>query len=70
MRIPILVGVVEMILKKIGEKTGEIGDQKKNRDLSGRSIVKIGLNTDKSPEDLRGLAVTQTPVKDYHLTLL
>ena len=27
------------------------------------SIIEIGLNTEKSPGDLRRLAVTQTPVK-------
>ena len=30
----------------------------------------IGQNAEKSPEDLRRLAVTQTPMKDYQLTLV
>ena len=29
------------------------------------SIIKIGWNTEKSPEDLRSFAVTQTPVENY-----
>ncbi len=33
-------------------------------------IVLNGQNTEKSPGDLRRLAVTQTPVKDYQLTLV
>ena len=33
-------------------------------------IVKIGQSTKKSPEDLKRLAVTQTPVKDYQLSLV
>ena len=36
-----------------------------NREPSDYSIVEIGYNTDKGPGDLRRLAVTQTPVKDY-----
>ena len=31
--------------------------------------VEIGQNTEKSPGDKRRLAVTQTPLKDYQLTL-
>ena len=34
------------------------------------SIIENGQNTEKSPGDLRKLAVTQTPVKDHQLTLL
>ena len=34
-----------------------------NRDLPNYSIIEIGQNTEKSPGDLKRLAVTQTPVK-------
>ena len=34
------------------------------------SIIENGQNTEKSPEDLRRLAVTQTPVKDHQLKLM
>ena len=34
------------------------------------SIIENGQNTEKSPGDLRRLAVTQSSVKDHHLTLL
>ena len=34
------------------------------------SIFKVGQNTEKSPGDLRRLAVTQTPVKRNQLTLV
>ena len=34
------------------------------------SIADNGQNTEKSPGDLRRLAVTQTPVKDYQLKLM
>ena len=34
------------------------------------SIIMVGQNTEKSPEDLRRLAVTQTPVENHQLTLV
>ena len=36
----------------------------KCQDSSNLSIVMICQNTEKSPEELRRLAVTQTPVRD------
>ena len=54
----------------LGEKPGGIGNQRKNRDHSDYSIVKIGQNTEKSPGDLRRFAVTQTLVKSHQLALL
>ena len=39
-------------------------------DHSNYCILEIGPNTEKSPGDLRRLAVTQTSVKDHHLTLM
>ena len=35
------------------------------RDHPDNCIVKIGQNTEKSPEDLRKLVVTRTSVKDH-----
>ena len=35
--------------------------------IQNSSIVKIDRNTEKSPEKLNRLAVTQTPVKDHQL---
>ena len=40
------------------ERTGGIGNQRKNRDYPDYSIAEIGQNTQKSPGDLRRLAVT------------
>ena len=41
-----------------------------SRDNLNYSIIKISQNTEKSPGDLMRLAVTQTPVKNYQLTLV
>ena len=32
--------------------------------------IKIDQNTEKSPDDLRGIDVTQIPVRNYQVTLL
>ena len=48
------------------EKTGKLRNQRKSCD---NSIVKMSQNTEKSPGDLRTLAVTQTPVKNQLLKL-
>ena len=39
-------------------------------DTPNYCIIVVVENTDKSPGDLRRLAVTQTSVKDYQLTLM
>ena len=50
--------------QRISKGIGTDGNRKKNRDHPYDSIAEIGQNTEKSPKDLRGLAVTQTLVKD------
>ena len=45
----------------------EIGRQAET--IQNYSMAKINQNTEKSPGDLRRIAVTQTPVKDYQLML-
>ena len=48
--------------QRIIKRTG--GHDRTSEDYPNYSIVKIGQNTEKSPGDLRRLAVSQTPVKD------
>ena len=49
--------------------TGGLGN-KTNGDHLNNYIIKNDKNTEKSPGDLRRLAVTQTPVKAHQLTLM
>ena len=46
--------------QRFGNGTGGLGN--KSGDNQNYGIVKISQNTEKSPGDLRRLAVTQTPV--------
>ena len=41
--------------QRIGTRTGELGNERTSRDHPNYSIVEIGQNTEKSPEDLRRL---------------
>ena len=53
----------------IGKGTRRLGNKRRSGDHPDDSIIKIGLNPEKSPGDLRRLAVTQTPVSNHQLTL-
>ena len=50
--------------------TGRLGSWRTSGNHLNYSIIENGQNTEKSPGDLRRLAVTQTPVKDHQLMLM
>ena len=50
--------------QRLGKRTGGLENRRMSRGYPNYSIVKISLNTKKSPGDLRRLAVTQSPGKD------
>ena len=50
--------------------TGGVGGRRITGGHSNYNIIENGKNTEKSPEDLRRLAVSQTPVKDHLLKLM
>ena len=56
--------------KRIIKGRGGLGSWWLRGDHPNYSIIDNGQNTEKSPGDLRSLAVTQTPVKDHQLTLM
>ena len=47
-------------LGTISKETGRLENKRASGDYSDFSIIKIGQNTEKSPGELRRLAVTQT----------
>ena len=55
--------------QRLDKGTGRLSNQRTSGDYPDYSI-KIGQNTEKSPGDLKRLAVTQTTVKDHQLTLV
>ena len=57
-------------LQRIGKGTSRLRYLRTSINYPDYSITKTGQNTEKSPGDVRKLAVTQPPMKDYQLTLL
>ena len=56
--------------QSFGTGTGRLGNKRMGGDSDNYSIVEIGQNTEKSPEDLKRLAVTQTPAENHQLTMM
>ena len=56
--------------KMITKGIGGLGNWRTGRDHPNDSIIEDGQNTEKSPGNLRRLAVTQIPVKNHRLTLM
>ena len=67
---PFVVGALGIVPKGLEKKIGGIGNQRNNRGYSETALNRIGLNTEKSPGDLKRLAVTQTRGKDHQLKLV
>ena len=55
--------------QRIGTGSGGLWNKRMSGDHPNDSIIKISQNTEKSPGDLRRLAVTQTLLRNYQLTL-
>ena len=56
--------------KRIIKGTGGLGSWWPSGDHPNYSIIENGQNTEKSPGDLRRLAVSQTPLKDHQMSLM
>ena len=56
-----------VLFQRMDNGTGGLGNLRTSGNYPNDIIIKICQNTEKSPGDLRRLAVTQTPVKDYQL---
>ena len=65
--IPIIIDALGKVTNK---GTGGHGNKRTKGDYPKNSINEIGQNTEKSPGDLRRIAVTKTPVEDHLLTLM
>ena len=55
--------------QRIDTGTGRLGN-KMGGDYTNNRIIEIGQNTEKSPGNLRRLAVTQTPARNQQLILV
>ena len=64
------VAVAFWMVPKSLKNTERMWNPRLNRSYLDHSTAEIGKNTQRSPGDLRRLAVTQIPVKDHHLKLM
>ena len=62
--------VIVIVIGAFATGSGELGNKRTSGDHPDYCFIKIGQNTLKSPGDLRGFVVTQTPVKNYRLMLV
>ena len=70
MIIPIVTGSLGTIIKGLVKGLKDLENNRTSGDNSNYCIIEISQNTEKSPGDLKRLAVTQIPVKDHQLTLM
>ena len=56
--------------QRIDKGTGGLGSKRTIGDPSNYCIIKIGENTEKSPGDLKRLAVSLTPARNHQLTIV
>ena len=68
--IPMVIVAPGTITKEMVNMGGGLGNKRMSGDHPNYSIVTIGPNIEKSPSDLRRLAVTQIPVENHQLTLV
>ena len=68
--IPIVIGAFGAVTKGLlkGLEDLEVGGRVET--IQTTALFENGQNTEKSPGDLRRLAVTQSSVKDHRLTLM
>ena len=65
-----VIGAFGIVTKGLLKGTGGFGSWGTSGDHPSNNIIENGQNTEKSPGDLRRLAVTQTPVKDHQLNMM
>ena len=68
--IPIVISALEIIPKGLVKGLRDLEIRGQVETIQTKNIIKIGQNTEKSPGDLKRLAVTQTPIKDHQLMLM
>ena len=55
--------------QRTGKEIGRIANKRTSGDHVNYRTVKTDQNTEKSPRDLKRLAITQTPVENHQVTL-
>ena len=67
--IPIVIGAFGTVTKGLLKGLEDFEVDGRVETIQTTTLLRNGQNTEKSPRDLRRLAVTQTPVKNHQLML-
>ena len=70
MFLPTVIGAFDAVTKGLLKRLEDLENKRMNGDHLNYYVIEISQNTEKSLGDLRRLAVTWTPVKDYQLTMM
>ena len=65
---PMVIGACSTVTKRLVQELEDLKIRGRVETIQTTDIPKVSQNTEKSPGDMRRLAVTQTPVEDYQLT--
>ena len=68
--VTIAIGAFGTVTKGLLKGPGRFGSWRTSGDYPNGGIIEKGQNTEEISGDLRTFAVTQTPVKNYQLTLM
>ena len=68
--ISIVIGAFDTVTKGLSKGLKDLEAGGRVETTQNYGIIKNGQNTEKSPEDVRRLAVSQTPVKNHQLKLM
>ena len=68
--IPRVISALSTVTKELVQGLEDLKIRGRVETIQTKSIIEIGQNTEKSPGDLRRLAVTQTPVRKHRLTMV
>ena len=68
--IPIVIGAFGTVTKELLKGLEDLEVDGRVETIQTTALLRMAKNTEKSPGDLRRLAITQTPVKNHQLTLM
>ena len=68
--IPIVIGALGAVTKGLLKGLEDLEIRGREETIQTTALLRTAENTEKSPGDLRRLAVTQSPVKDHQRKLM
>ena len=70
MKVTIVIGALAVVTKGLVKGLEDLEIRGREKTIQTRALQRGCQNTEKSHGNLKRLAVTQTPMENYHLTLV